>query len=54
MKFLKADIVRDAHILEIAKNDASDILGKKENYSKKEYELIFKYLKSVLKKSNLD
>lgn len=54
LKFLKADIVKDAHILEIAKNDASEILSKKENYTSKEYEFIFKYLKSVLKKSNLD
>ncbi len=54
MKFLKADIVKDAHILEIARNDASDILSLRENYQKKEYELLFKFLKSVLKKSNLD
>jgi len=54
MKFLKADIVKDAHILEIAKNDANEILSNKQNYSKKEYELIFKYLKTIIKKSNLD
>lgn len=54
MKFLKADIVQDAHILEIAKNDANEILSNRQNYAKKEYELIFKYLKTIIKKSNLD
>ncbi|AIO19566.1 ATP-dependent DNA helicase RecG [Candidatus Izimaplasma bacterium HR1] len=54
IKFKEADIVRDAHILEIAKNDALEILDNKDSYYQKQFQLIFKYLKSVLKKSNLD
>ncbi len=53
MKFLKADIVKDQKILEIARQDALEILQEKENYSKKEYHLIFKYLKTTLKKAKL-
>jgi ATP-dependent DNA helicase RecG len=54
LKFQQADIVKDAHIVEIAKNDALDILQNKASYYDKEYELLFRYLKTVLKKSNLD
>lgn len=54
MKFKAANIVKDAHILEIAKNDALEILENHDNYYKQEYHLLFKYLKSVLKSSNLD
>ncbi len=54
MKFNKASIVNDAHILEIAREDALEILTKRESYYSKTYELIFKYLKYILKKSNLD
>ncbi len=54
MKFKEANIVTDAHILEIAKNDALEILENNDNYYKQEYHLLFKYLKSVLKSSNLD
>jgi len=54
MKFKEANIVTDAHILEIAKNDALEILENHDNYYKQEYQSLFKYLKSVLKSSNLD
>ncbi len=54
LKFSKANIVEDAHILEIAKNDALEILTKRDNYYKQEYHLIFKYLKSVLRNTNFD
>ena len=54
MKFKKASIVRDAKILEIARNDALAILINKESYRAKEYALMFNYLKNVLRKSNLD
>ncbi len=54
LKFSKANIVEDVHILEIAKEDALKILTIKDNYYKQEYTLIFKYLKTVLKNTNLD
>jgi ATP-dependent DNA helicase RecG len=54
LKFSKANIVEDAHILEIAKDDALEILTKRDNYYKQEYQLIFKYLKSVLRNTNFD
>jgi ATP-dependent DNA helicase RecG len=54
LKFQKASIVTDANILEIAKNDALDILMNKDAYHMEEYSLIFNYLKEVLKKANLD
>jgi ATP-dependent DNA helicase RecG len=54
IKFKKADIVQDRKILEIARNDALEILLKNENYYNKEYNSIFKYLKRTLKNTNLD
>ncbi|MBN2605065.1 MAG: ATP-dependent DNA helicase RecG [Bacilli bacterium] len=54
LKFQKASIVTDANILEIAKNDALEILMNKDAYHMDEYSLLFNYLKEVLKKVNLD
>lgn len=54
MKFRKAHIVNDHKILEVARNDALEILTNKESYSRKEYSKLFSYLKSMLKKSNFD
>jgi ATP-dependent DNA helicase RecG len=54
LKFSKASIVEDSHILEIAKDDALEILSNKESYRNNEYRLLFKYLKGVLRKANLD
>ena len=54
LKFNKANIVTDAHILEVAKKDALEILMNNENYYKQEYQLIFKYLKSALKNTKFD
>lgn len=54
MKFKKADIVKDYKILEIAKEDALDILMNKETYRNSTFVPIYSYLKSALKKSNLD
>lgn len=54
MKFKEANIVTDAHILELAKKDALEILQNNDNYYKQEYHVLFKYLKSVLKSSNLN
>lgn len=54
IKFTKAHIVKDRKILEIARNDALEILLKHENYYNKEYSSIFKYLKRTLKNTNLD
>ena len=54
LKFSKASIVEDSHILEIAKDDALEILSNKESYRNNEYRLLFNYLKGVLKKANLD
>lgn len=54
LKFLKADIVKDRHIMEIARNDALAVLQNKETYHLPEYKEIYKYLKRVLKNTNLD
>ena len=54
LKFSKASIVEDAHILEIARDDALEILSNKESYRNMEYRLLFNYLKGVLRKANLD
>jgi ATP-dependent DNA helicase RecG len=54
LKFSKANIVEDSHILEIAKDDALEILSNKESYRNNEYRLLFNYLKGVLRKANLD
>jgi len=54
MKFSKADIVRDYKILEIARDDALEILTKRETYSSPLYQPLYSYLKNALKKSNLD
>ena len=54
LKFKKASIVEDAKILEIARDDALIILTDKESYRNKEYLLIFNYLRTVLRKTNLD
>ncbi len=54
MKFKKAHIVNDHKILEVARDDALEILTNKESYSRKEFTKLFSYLKSTLKKSNFD
>jgi len=54
LKFNKANIVEDSHILEIARDDALEILNNKDSYRNNEYRLLFNYLKGVLKKANLD
>ncbi len=54
MKFDQADIVRDVHILEIAKQDALDILTDKASYYDTAYQLLFKYLKNAIRRTNLD
>ena len=54
LKFKRASIVGDAKILEIARDDALGILTDKESYRNKEYLLMFNYLKTVLRKTNLD
>ncbi len=54
LKFKKASIVKDAKILEIARNDALEILTNKNAYQAKEYFLIFNYLKTNLRKTNFD
>lgn len=54
LKFNKADIVKDAHIFEIARTDALDILTNKDSYRNNEYRLLFNYLKGMLRKANLD
>jgi ATP-dependent DNA helicase RecG len=54
MKFMKADIVSDAHILEIAQKDALEILMDGKTYTMNEYVPLYSYLKKVLKQTNLD
>ena len=54
MKFSKADIIADHKILEIARDDALEILLDKTSYQKEEYKRLFVYLKSVLKSRKLD
>jgi ATP-dependent DNA helicase RecG len=54
MKFDRANIVEDAKILEIARQDALDILTNKDNYYNPEFQPLFTYLKNILKRSNLD
>lgn len=54
MKFERANIVEDAHILEIARQDALDILTTKDNYYNPKFQPLFTYLKNILKRSNLD
>ncbi len=54
LKFNKASIVKDAKILEIARDDALEILTDKASYRNQEYQLMFNYLKTVLRKTNLD
>ena len=54
MKFERANIVEDAKILEVARQDALDILTNKDNYYDPNYQPLFTYLKHVLKRTNLD
>ncbi len=54
LKFSRASIVEDSHILEIARDDAMEILSNRDSYRNTEYRLLFNYLKGVLKKANLD
>ncbi len=54
LKFTKASIVKDAKILEIAREDALEILTNKDSYRNRDYYLIFNYLKSVLKRAEFD
>ena len=54
MKFKKADIIKDAKIMEIAKKDALSILLNKASYYDEAYQRLFKYLKTLLTKADLD
>ena len=54
LKFKKADIVRDYKIVEIAREDALSILLDKTTYTNPKYSGLYKYLKSSLRKTNLD
>jgi ATP-dependent DNA helicase RecG len=54
LKFLRADIVADQKILELARQDALDLLTDAKNYTDPTYEPLFQYLKQVLKRANLD
>jgi ATP-dependent DNA helicase RecG len=54
MKFERADIVRDINVLEVARQDALEILTNKENYYKEMYKPLFRHLKETLKRLNLD
>ena len=54
MKFLKAHIVEDHKILEIARDDALEILLDKNSYKDHRFIKLFQYLKKSLKKSNFD
>lgn len=54
MKFSKADIVRDYKIVQLAMEDALEILLNNKTYHDKKYENLYNYLKSELKKTTLD
>ena len=54
LKFKKADIVRDYKIVDIAREDALEILTNNETYRNPKYAGLYKYLKSSLRKTNLD
>jgi len=54
LKFDKANIVEDAHILEIARQDALDILLDKTSYTSPMYQHLYKYLKNAIRKPNFD
>ena len=54
MKFQKADIVKDSLILEYAQKDALEILTNPKTYTMAKYKPLYTYLKSELKRSNLD
>lgn len=54
MKFKKAHIVNDAKILEVAQTDALEILTNKESYKDQKFRRLMEYLKTVLRKANLD
>lgn len=54
LNFEKANIVEDAHILEIAKDDALAILLDRASYTDPMYSHLFRYLKSAIRKTNLD
>jgi ATP-dependent DNA helicase RecG len=54
LKFKKADIVRDYKIVDIAREDALEILTDKGSYTNPKFRGLFKYLKSSLRKQNLD
>jgi len=54
LKFKKADIVRDYKIVDIAREDALEILTDKASYTNPKFRGLFKYLKTQLRKTNLD
>ena len=54
LKFKKADIVRDYKIVDIAREDALEILTEKTSYTNPKFRGLFKYLKITLRKTNLD
>ncbi|PAT01156.1 hypothetical protein CI105_07890 [Candidatus Izimaplasma bacterium ZiA1] len=54
LKFLKADLLKDYKILELAREDAIEILTDQNSYYNKLYTPIFKYLKKELRNTKLD
>ena len=54
LKFLKADLIEDYKILELARADAIEILTDQNSYYNKSYTPIFKYLKKELRNTKLD
>jgi ATP-dependent DNA helicase RecG len=54
MKFNKADLIRDYKIVEIAREDALEILLDSTTYKNKLFSPMYNYLKSELKKTNFD
>lgn len=54
MKFKRASIVNDFKILEVAREDAYEILTNPNSYRDQQYTYLYKYLKNELKKENLD
>lgn len=54
LKFKRASIVTDMKILELARDDALEILTNSKTYRDEQYKYLYKYLKTVIKRDNLD
>jgi ATP-dependent DNA helicase RecG len=54
LKFKRASIVDDLKILEVAKEDALEILKDSKTYREDQYKYIYNYLKTVIKERNFD